>query len=160
MLICFFLIMKYKFLDDITSDVVFEAYGKDLKEVFINAAEAVFEVVCQKELVKPKKKVVVKVEGDDVEDLMFNWLQELIGLVDTEEMFFSKFEIDSVSDTKLKATVYGEEIVPEKGETVVKSLTYYKYKFEKVSKGYKVTVSLDIWKNVCKKTYYFWKSSW
>ncbi len=136
--------MKYKFLDDITSDVVFEAYGNDLKEVFINAAEAMFEIICQKKLVKPKKKINIEVKGDDLEDLMFNWLQELIGLVDTEEMFFSKFKIESIKNTKLKATIYGEEIVPEKGETVVKSLTYYKYKFEKINNKYKATVSLDI----------------
>jgi len=136
--------MKYKFLDDMTSDVVYEAYGKTLKEVFVNAAEGMFEVICQKDKIEPKDSVEVDIMADDIEDLMFNWLQELIALVDVEEMFFSKFEIISINDTKLKAKVYGEPISPAKGETVVKSLTYYKYKFEKVSKGYKVTVSLDI----------------
>ena len=44
----------------------------------------------------------------------------------------------------LKAKCYGEPITPEKGETVVKAVTYYKYKFEKTKQGYKVRVSLDI----------------
>ena len=46
---------KYKFLDDITSDVMFEAYGKDLKELFENAAEALFSVICKIKKVKPKE---------------------------------------------------------------------------------------------------------
>jgi SHS2 domain-containing protein len=29
--------MKYKQIEDLTSDVLFEAYGKDLKEVFENS---------------------------------------------------------------------------------------------------------------------------
>ena len=36
--------MKYKFIDNIMSDVAYEAYGKDLKELFINAAEALLSV--------------------------------------------------------------------------------------------------------------------
>ena len=38
----------------------------------------------------------------------------------------------------------GESMKPELGETVVKAVTYYEYKLEKIKKGYKVTVSLDI----------------
>ena len=38
---------KYRFIDDLTSDVMFEAYGKDLRELFENAAEALFSVICQ-----------------------------------------------------------------------------------------------------------------
>ncbi|MFH1455926.1 MAG: archease [archaeon] len=136
--------MKYKFLEDMTSDVVYEAYGKTLKEIFVNAAEGMFEVICQKDKIEPKDFVEVDVNADNLEDLMFSWLQELIALVDVEEMFFCKFEILEISETKLKAKVYGEPISPAKGETVVKSLTYYKYKFEKVAKRYKVTVSMDI----------------
>ena len=36
---------KYKFIEGLTSDVMFEAYGKDLKELFSNAAEAMFSVI-------------------------------------------------------------------------------------------------------------------
>ena len=32
--------MKYKFIEDLTSDVIFEAYGKNLKGSFSNAAIA------------------------------------------------------------------------------------------------------------------------
>ena len=134
--------MQYKYIKDLTSDVMFEAYGKDLKEVFENAALAMFETICHN--VEPKDKREVTIKADSIEDLMFAWLQELIAMVDIEEMFFSKFEILSIENNALKANVYGEPLSPGKGETVVKAVTNYGYKFEKTNGGYKVTVSLDI----------------
>lgn len=136
--------MKFRFIDDLTSDVMFEAYGKDLKEVFENAAIALSSVICQTEKVGTGENRIVEVEGEDASELMFNWLQEIISMVDVEIMFFSKFEILKINERYLKARIYGEEADPSKGETVVKALTNYKYLFEKTKGGYKVNVSMDI----------------
>jgi len=135
---------KYKFIDDLTSDVMFEAYGKDLKEVFENAAEAMFRVICQIEKIRPKKAVIIEAEAESSGKLMIAWLQELIAVVDTEGMFFSKFDILEISEKRIKAKCWGEPASPEKGGTVAKAVTYYKYLFEKTSQGYKTRVSLDI----------------
>lgn len=136
--------MKYKFLDEIKSDVMFEAYGEDLKEVFENAAEALFSVICKIKQVQPKETEEFQIKAENLEDLMLNWLQALIAIVDTEQKFFSSFDIIEIDETHLKAKLKGEPIKPELGETVVKAVTYYKYKFEKTDDGYKATVSLDI----------------
>ncbi|MBU0898708.1 MAG: archease [Nanoarchaeota archaeon] len=135
---------KYKFIEDLTSDVMFEAYGRDLKEVFTNAAEAMFTIICQAEKIKHEKSVKINAKAGSAKELMIAWLQELIAAVDTEEMFFSKFEILEIDENHIKAKIYGESITPEKGGTVVKAVTYYKYKFEKMKKGYVARVSLDI----------------
>lgn len=136
--------MKYKFIDDITSDVMFEAYGKGPKELFQNAAEALFSVICKIKKVKPKEAEEFEIKANNLEELMINWLQALIAIVDTEQKFFSKFEIEEIDETHLKAKLKGEPIKPELGETVVKAVTMYKYKLEKTNKGYKATISLDI----------------
>jgi SHS2 domain-containing protein len=136
--------MKYKFLDEIKSDVMFEAYGSTLKELFENAAEALFSVICKIKQVIPKETEEFEIKAENLEDLMLNWLQGLIAIVDTEQKFFSKLEITEIDETHLKAKLQGEPIKPQLGETVVKAVTYYKYKFEKTDDGYKVTVSLDI----------------
>jgi len=143
---------KYRFIDDLTSDVMFEAHGKTLEELFANAAEAMFSVICQLDRVEPKAGRQVTVEAESAEKLVVAWLQKLIGMVDTDEMFFSRFEIQSVSEDKktkawkIKARALGEPITPEKGETVVKAVTNYGFRFgkDKKGKGYKVKVSLDI----------------
>jgi SHS2 domain-containing protein len=135
---------KYRFIEAITSDIVFEAYGGNLEELFRNAAEALFSVICKIKKVKSVKRKLVEVRGDNLEKLMINWLQELIAIVDIDELFLSKFKILSISKKKLKAECYGEEIKPELGETVVKAVTYHQYKFERTKEGYKIRVSLDI----------------
>lgn len=135
---------KYKFLDEITSDVMFEAYGKDLKDLFENAAEALMQIICKKDLVGSEKELKVEVKADSAEDLMINWLQYLIATVDIEEMFFSKFRITEIDEKHLTGYAYGETMTPEKGETVVKAVTYHKYKFKKTDDGYMTRVSLDI----------------
>ena len=53
--------MKYRFIDDLTSDVYFESYGKNLKEVFENSALAMFEVICKINKVKPLKTIKINI---------------------------------------------------------------------------------------------------
>ena len=49
---------KYKFLEDIAiADIAFEAYGKDLNELFENAALAIFELSADLDTVDASKKV-------------------------------------------------------------------------------------------------------
>lgn len=135
---------KYKIVDDLTSDVMFEAYGKNLKELFSNSAVAMFSVICDLKKVKPLKAVVVNINGDNASDLLYKWLSMLVALVDTKAMFFSKFEILEIDGKHLKAKVHGEPITPEKGETVVKAVLYYGFKLEKTKKGWKAKVACDI----------------
>jgi len=136
--------MKYRFIDNITSDVLFEAYGKSLNELFENSAEALASVQCRIDMVEPKEPRLVELEADNIDELMIRWLQEIIALVDVEEMFFSKFDVKEISEKKLTAEIWGEPMTREKGETVVKAVTYHKFKLEKIKDSFKATVSLDI----------------
>ncbi len=136
--------VKYKSINDLTSDVMYEAYGKNLKELFINSALALFNTVCQASKIKPKTKKTIEIKANSLQDLLYNWLSELIALVDTEQMFFSKFRILSVNENHIKAECYGEEITPSKGGTVVKAVLYYKFKVEKVKQGYRAKFGFDI----------------
>lgn len=135
---------KFKFIDSITSDVLFEAYGKSLKSLFENAAEAMFSVMCKIDKVEPKSEQKVSIKADSLEDLMVNWLQALIAQVDIEGMFYSKFRIIEIDEKHLIGFIYGEPVSQEKGSTVVKAVTYYKFKVKKVKDGYMCVVSLDI----------------
>lgn len=136
--------MKFKFVKGPTSDVKFEAYGSTASELFENAALALSSVMCAMRNVKPKDSVEVFVEGNDLQDLLFNWLGEVIALVDIHIMFFSAFKV-KVQGNRLKATCYGEEAKPKNSLTVVKSATYHEFRLEGDDKnGYKATIVLDI----------------
>ena len=133
----------YKFVKGPTSDVKFEAYGKSLNELFENAALAVSSVMCDVRKVKARKVVEVAIEGRDSQDLLFDWINQVIALVDINGMFFSKFKVN-VSGKSLKAECYGEEAKPENSLTVVKSATYHEFKLGNSGDGWKATIVLDI----------------
>lgn len=135
---------KFKFIDDITSDVRYEAYGKDLKEVFENSALALFNVIALVDDLKSVKKVTFKIDGDDSRDLLYNFLQYIIALVDIENMFFVKVNILEIEDEKLVAEVYGENIRPELGRTVVKAITGHNFELIFKNKKYVASVVLDV----------------
>lgn len=140
--------MKYKFLDH-TADVMFEAYGRGLNELFENAALAVFEVQCDLKKVGNKIKKKIKLKNENAENLLFDFLEELVYLKDAKYILFGKFkvEIKKVRDNYvLDAVAYGEKINPEKHElkTDVKAVTLHEFFLKKTSKGWKCRVLLDI----------------
>ena len=137
---------KFEFLDITTADAAFLAYGKNLNELFENAALAMFEVMINTEQIKCKIERKIEVNGNDLASLMFNWLNELLFYVDAENLAFSKFEVEvDERNFKLKAKCKGEKIDPEKHETrvVVKSATYHKLEIKK-NEVWKARVILDI----------------
>ncbi|MEM5773207.1 MAG: archease [Candidatus Aenigmatarchaeota archaeon] len=137
---------KFRFVDITTSDVAFEAYGKSLNELFANAALAMFEVIINTKQIKPKEERKVEAEGEDLQSLMFNWLNELLVFVDSENLAFSQFDVEiDEKNLKLKAVCKGEAIDRSKHETRthVKACTYHKMEIKK-NKVWGARVILDI----------------
>ena len=138
---------KFEFLDITTADVCFLAYGESLNALFENSALAMFNVITNTEQVKPKVKRGVEVKGEDLQSLMFNWLNELLFYSGAENLAFSKFEVKiDEKDLDLEANCWGEEMNPEKHElkTEVKACTYHRLEVKKDKDGWKAQVILDI----------------
>jgi SHS2 domain-containing protein len=138
---------NFEFPDITTADVAFIAHGKDLNELFSNSALAMFEVMINTEQIKPKIEKKVKVKAEDLNSLLFSWLNKLLVYVDAENLVFSKFDV-KIDDKKfeLSATCKGEKIDKKKHETrtEVKSCTYHQMKIEKEKNKWKAQVILDI----------------
>jgi len=79
---------KFKFLEH-TADAKFQSFGKTLEEAFENSALAMFNVMYD-EKVKAVKKKKIKVKGKDKESLLYNFLEELLFLLDSENFFLSR----------------------------------------------------------------------
>ena len=137
----------YRFIEDLTSDVMFEAEGKDLAELLEQSSLALFEVICQIEKIKSEKSISIKIEAEAPEQLLHEWLSTLITESDVNEMFFSKFEIQVFQRNRkliAEGKAYGEAYSREKSGTVVKGVTYYGFKVEKTERGYIARVACDI----------------
>jgi SHS2 domain-containing protein len=138
---------RFRFLDDLTSDVMFEAYGRTIEELLQNAALAMFSVICDIERVEPKEELTFEVSAEDETSLLYRWLSEALTRSEIEELFLSEFVVESLQSEdgpRIRARARGEPASPEKGDTVVKAVTYYGLGVKKDSRGYRATVSLDI----------------
>ena len=137
---------KFKFIDITTADVAFEAYGRSLEELFANAALAMFEVMINTKQVEPKIERKVEAQGNDLQSLMFSWLNSLLVFVDSENLAFSEFKVKvDEKNFKLEGICKGEEMNREKHETRthVKACTYHQMEIKK-NKIWKARIILDI----------------
>ena len=131
---------------DHTADVGIIAYGADIKQLFSNAALALFSLITEPESITEKLHHNLEISSEDIDSLLVEWLNELIYLFDAEHVLFNKFEIKSLSHNRLKATCYGEKIDPlrHKIKIGVKAATYYMLKIDRDNDSYKAQVIFDI----------------
>lgn len=121
---------KYEWIDH-PADEGFRAYGRTLAEAFENAALALNDIVVNVEEVRPEKAVDVEIEARDREALLFDWLDELLYLLDADGLVFSEFEVSELEKIddgyRLKGTARGEKLDLERHGygTEVKAITYH-----------------------------------
>jgi SHS2 domain-containing protein len=134
--------MKYEFIEH-TADIGIKAYGDTLEESFANAALGMFNVMTEVSKVEPVGEYDVKVESDNLEDLLVDWLGELLFLHETQDVLLSEFEV-KIEDLSLTAKVRGETLDRKKHELKddVKAITYHMLEVNKEG-GY-LKVLLDI----------------
>ena len=133
-----------------TADVLIEARGSSLCEAFEVAALATYEVMTDTSTVEPKIKVEIEVEGLDLFNLLYRWIEELIAYTDSQRLVFSKFKVKEIElgqdYARLKAEVWGEEFNLERhpGRTVVKAMTYAQMSMREESGCWTIRFVVDI----------------
>jgi SHS2 domain-containing protein len=118
---------------DHTADVGIRAFGQTQQEVFENAALGMFSLITDVEKVEARKTVTISVEGEDREDLLVSWLNELLYRFEVEYLIFNRFKItDWDREHYLKALAYGEELDLGKHslKIQIKAVTYHMLKIE------------------------------
>jgi SHS2 domain-containing protein len=129
-----------------TSDIKVEICGADLRELFINAATCLFDLILDRKKVRETQSVPVSLESADLSELFLDWLRELLFLFSTRSLAVRRVEIRSIEPSKVQATVFGEEFNPERHglKVEVKTPTYHEYRVEKTKNGYRATVIFDV----------------
>ena len=139
---------KFKIVDDLVSgDYIFDAYGETLEELFANCASACFHAMTDVEDIEKSISVNIEISGENIDELLFNFLSELIYFKDVNCMFFSDFKIVLDQDEKnIKAVVCGDSINYDKYKikTDVKAVTYYGLKIIRRNNRFTVRVILDL----------------
>jgi len=84
--------------------------------------------------IKKKKEKIIKIDGKDFESLLYNFLEEIIYLLDAENFLISNIKEIKIKNLKLKAVIVGDEASNYKFTNNVKAVTYNEM-FVKKEKG-------------------------
>ena len=139
---------KYKFLENVAiADSAFEAQGDSLEDLFQTCAQATFEVMADTSTIEPKLEEEVELAGENLEELLFDWLAELVYLKDSKSVLFGKFEvkIEHKEGYRLTASVWGEPADQKKHKVRVdvKAVTYHLLEVKQVNDKWTAKVVLD-----------------
>jgi len=143
--------MPYRYLEELgTADIAFEATARDLPELFRDAADAMTNVMIDNlEAIEPRETRQIDLSDDQLDMLLFDLLQELIYLKDTERLLLRirKLQIELNHEKYfLKANAEGEPLDAERHRqrADVKAVTLHDFSVERTNGGWKARVLLDI----------------
>ncbi|HJX09856.1 MAG TPA: archease [Candidatus Binatia bacterium] len=98
------------------SELAVKVTGGSQADLFANSAFALFDVMLDVEKIEIKEHLSLEVEGADRDDLLVNWMRELLYLYQGSGYLLKEFLIREVKDTSVKAEVCGEKIDPDRHE--------------------------------------------
>ncbi len=134
--------MKYEFLDH-TSEIKIKSYGKTQEETLQNLVLAISEYLSKNQKISSKKAKTIQAHGTDKENLLYNFIDELIYLYDAEYFIPLKAEITLLGNN-IKATIYGDDTKNYHDLDHIKAATFSEMEFKKTDKEWIIQVVLDV----------------
>lgn len=136
---------KYKLIDH-TADFGIHVFGSDSRELFANAAWALFDVITEIDELKGADSFNITVSGDDWADLMVNWLREILYLWNGRELLVKSVKVLSLSENRLSAKVNFDAFVPDRHniKTEIKAVTYHQIYVKSGPFGWEAGIIFDI----------------
>ena len=139
---------RFRYLDHMT-DLIVEAYGNTLEEIFENSAIGLVNAMFEISKVDVTDSIKIIAEGYDFKSLLYDWIEKIILSIYIDRMIITKF--DSLSFSKLSAATINnnkktEPITTEENELIAKDLYFSDskehsskdnviYKLEGIGKG-------------------------
>lgn len=137
--------MGYRFLEH-TADVMFEAEADSLSELFIECSKALNETIHGNIKILDQLEKKIEVKADDLEGLLYKFLEEFLFLLDSENMVFGEIKDLTVDPDSfiLRATLIGDSAEKYHFTNDVKAITFNNLKIKQKDKLYKVKMVLDV----------------
>ncbi|MFH1257169.1 MAG: archease [Candidatus Diapherotrites archaeon] len=141
--------MAFEWFDH-QADIGVRGLGKSYEEAFAEAAHAMFSLIANLETVKADKGIEVKVKGNELDELLVNWLNELLYLKDSQGMVFKEFHVKRIYQKNgyfhIDAVALGEKIDYKKHDlkSDVKAATYSELKVEEMKGVFYAQCVVDV----------------
>ena len=136
-----------------TADVGLKANGATLKELFENAAKGMFDIIGGENEVhkcisaQVHKKIKIAKEIESFEELLVEWLSELLYIFNKKSILFNDFRISKLDSKNLVSESSGKRIdlASNTLQTEIKAVTFHDLKIEKDKSGiFSCTIIFDV----------------
>jgi SHS2 domain-containing protein len=139
--------MKYEYLKH-TADLKVRAYGKTLEEAFANVAIGGFDFLTDTTKIKKKAEKKISIKSKRIEALLYDFLEELLFLLDTESFIISDFKDMKIKQAKdkfeLTCVAQGDSYKNYDVKGDIKAITYSEMLIKKEKTGFVIEAVFDI----------------
>jgi len=141
--------LSYSYLDH-GADIGLEAEHETLEGVFAEAARGLFSLMVDINGIGTQESVELNLNESTLEDLLYEWLSELVSLSNLKGHAYSEFpnlriEKDD-SEFHLEAQARGTRIDPRRHDlgTEIKAITYQGLEIEERDEGWRCRCVVDV----------------
>lgn len=137
--------MPYELIDH-TADIGIRATGEDIKDLFETAARAMCEQIADTAMLKGDHTRQLQVAGIDREDLLINFLRELLCFWTIDTQLVKQVYINEIDNNHLTANIIYDTYIPETHEILmdIKAVTYHGISVEQINDGWDATIIFDV----------------
>ena len=140
--------MGYTFVDH-TADVAVDLTGPTVEALFASAAQALTDTITQLDAVRPLVTQSVTLESGVLDDLLVDWLNELVYRFEVQNVLVSDATVtiaQAADRWHLGGTIAGEPFDPARhpSRVLVKSATYHGLSVQEGAHGWTARIVFDI----------------
>ncbi len=138
--------MKFYETFDHTADLGIVVTASSEAELFQNAAFAVFDIITLIERVNPLETRIVSARGESPDDLLVNYLREILYLYNGGHWLLRAAQVVALDDQSVEAEIVGEPYRQDKHEIrkEIKAVTYHQAEVSKTAAGWRAKVIFDV----------------
>ena len=132
-----------------TADIGLQVYGRTLPELFIHSALGLVSLAVETEppiRETPVEHLPLSVRGSDLEQLLVNWLSEILYFMDADGWWFSEFRVFLFDGDVLEGEGLGyrRPLAERTRAIAVKAVTYHQISVREIAGGWEAVVYFDI----------------
>jgi SHS2 domain-containing protein len=129
-----------------TADIGVEVEAPDKAGIFTRSALAMFDLMFGLESIDKKEKHRISAKGENLNELLVAWLNEVLYVHAVERFVFSGFADPDLSGDSFSAWGLGERFDPatHKGEMEIKAATYHEVSFKQTDGMWRARIIFDV----------------
>jgi SHS2 domain-containing protein len=137
--------MKHYKLIEHTADMGIAVWGDNLKDLFLHAAIAMYSLIVDISTIMPAASFPVDIQAMDIDELLKNWLSELLYYFNAKDILLSDFNIKALSNNRINSLASGEKIDQSRHvlKREIKAVTFHNLHIMQTKSGFQTDIIFD-----------------